>query len=106
MSDMPLRTVEFHRLAQRELEKAKRWYRRHGGSQRVLRFLQALDHVLQQISTSAELGSPYLQRFRWMRMKRFPYLLYYEIRDPQPVLVYATAHAQRRLGYWLRRVRP
>jgi hypothetical protein len=46
------------------------------------------------------------QRYRWMRVKRFPYLLYYEIRDPQPVLIYAIAHGRRRPAYWMRRKPP
>jgi len=33
-------------------------------------------------------------------------LLFYEVRDPQPVLIYALAHVRRRSGYWLRRIRP
>jgi hypothetical protein len=102
---MPIRVTEIHPLAQRELKKAERWYRRQG-ARRGQRFLQAVDDVIQRIATSAEQGAPYLQRFRWMQMKRFPYLLYYEIRDPLPVLIYACAHARRRLGYWLRRARP
>jgi hypothetical protein len=38
-----------------------------------------------------------------MRLHRFPYLLYYEIRDPHPVLIYAATHSSGRSGYWLRR---
>lgn len=102
---MPIRVTEIHPLARRELKKAERWYRRQG-ARAVQRFLQAVDDVIQRISTNAELGSPYLQRFRWVQAKRFPYLFYYEIRDPLPVLIYASAHARRRLGYWLRRAGP
>lgn len=102
---MPTRGTEFHPLARRELKEAERRYRRYG-SRTVQRFLQAADDVIQRIATNAELGSPYLQRFRWMQVKRYPYLFYYEIRDPLPVLIYANAHARRRLGYWLRRTRP
>jgi mRNA-degrading endonuclease RelE of RelBE toxin-antitoxin system len=102
---MPIRAIEFHPLARRELKKAERGYRRYS-SRTVQRFLQAVDEMLQRIATNAELGSPYRQRFRWMQLKRYPYILYYEVRDPLPVLIYANAHARRRLGYWLRRARP
>lgn len=102
---MPIRVTDIHPLAARELKKAERWYRQYG-SRPAQRFLQAVDEVIRRIATNAELGSPYLHRFRWMQLKRFPYFLYYEIRDPLPVLIYANAHAQRRLGYWLRRARP
>jgi plasmid stabilization system protein ParE len=102
---MVLRAVEFHHLAERELEQARRWYRRRGPAP-AQRFLQAVDEVIQRIASAAEQGSPYQQRFRWMKLKRFPYLLHYEIRDPQPVLIYAVAHERRRPGYWKRRARP
>jgi plasmid stabilization system protein ParE len=70
------------------------------------RFRQAVDRVVQRIAATAEQGAPFRQQFRWLRLQRFPYLFYYEIRDPQPVLIYAVAHARRRPGYWLRRTRP
>jgi plasmid stabilization system protein ParE len=62
--------------------------------------------VAQRIATSAELGTPYRQLYRWMRLLRFPYLFYYEIRDSQTVLIYAVAHGRRRQGYWQRRTSP
>jgi len=102
---MTLRAVEFDPRADRELDAAKRWYRRHGLAP-AHRFLLAVDQILQRIATGAEQGSPYQQRFRWMQVKRFPYLFYYEIRDPLPVLIYAVAHARRRPGYWKRRAPP
>jgi plasmid stabilization system protein ParE len=102
---MPPRVVELHRLAGRELRKARRWYERRSSAS-ARRFQGAVGQVMQQIAAAAELGSPFQQRFRWMQVKRFPYLLYYEIRDPHPVWVYAVAHVRRRPGYWLRRVPP
>jgi hypothetical protein len=41
-----------------------------------------------------------------MRLRRYPYLLYYARTDPAQVTVFAVAHASRRPGYWLRRARP
>jgi plasmid stabilization system protein ParE len=102
---MPLRVVEYHRLAGGELHAAERWYRRRSLAA-VRRFQQAVNEVIQRIAAAAEQGSPFLQRFRWMQVKRFPYLIYYEIRDPRPVLIYAAAHVRRRPNYWLRRTRP
>lgn len=102
---MPFRAVEFHRLAKRELHEARRRYRRRSPAT-AQRFQQAANQVFQQIAYNAELGAPYQQRFRWMLVKRFPYLLYYEIRDPLPVMIYAVAHARRRPNYWLRRTGP
>ncbi|HKI37123.1 MAG TPA: hypothetical protein VKA46_35040 [Gemmataceae bacterium] len=39
-----------------------------------------------------------------MRVRRFQYVLYYEIIDPSRVRVFAVAHTRRRPGYWLRRL--
>lgn len=102
---MPVRTVEFHPLAERELASAQRWYHRRSPST-AHRFLQAVDQVIQRMADAAEQGSPYQQDFRWMRVKRFPYVFYYEIQDPHRLVVYAVAHSSRRPGYWRRRQRP
>jgi hypothetical protein len=48
-------------------------------------------------------GALFRGTFRWMRTRRFPYLLFYEVVDSSVIRVYAVAHARRRLGYWLRR---
>jgi plasmid stabilization system protein ParE len=102
---MVVRAVDIHPLALRELRAAYRWYARRSPTA-VQRFRVAVNRVIQRIATAAEQGSPYRQRYRWLRLPRFPYLLFYEIRDPQPVLIYAVAHAGRRQGYWLRRPPP
>jgi plasmid stabilization system protein ParE len=102
---MAVRAVEIHPRAAEELRAAYRWYARRSPAT-AGRFQQAVDHVVGRITTAAEQGSPFRQRYRWMRLRRFPYLIYYEVRDPQPVLIYAAAHAGRRPGYWLRRTRP
>jgi hypothetical protein len=47
----------------------------------------------------------YRERFRWMRLRKFPFVIYYELRDPALVRIVAVAHAKRRPGYWLRRAR-
>jgi plasmid stabilization system protein ParE len=99
---MPVRVVDIHPLAAQELRAAYRWYRRRGAAS-APRFGAAVNGLFQRLATAAEQGSPYGHRYRWMRLGRFPYVVYYEIRDPQPVLIYAVAHARRRPGYWLRR---
>jgi plasmid stabilization system protein ParE len=102
---MNVRAVDIHPLALNELRAADRWY-----SQRSLfasqRFRLAVNRLVQRIAQAAQQGTPFRQRYYWRRLYRFPYLFYYEIRDPKPVLIYAVAHSRRRPGYWLRRVRP
>ena len=102
---MAVRLVDVHSLAVRELQRTHGWYARRSPSA-AQRFQQAMQAVVQRIAAAAEQGSPYRHRYRWPRLKGFPFLVYYEIRDPQPVLIYAVAHARRRPGYWLRRTRP
>jgi len=102
---MAIRAVDIHPLALKELRAAYRSYTRRS-PRAAQRFRLAVDRVIQRIASAAEQGSPYRQRYRWMRPHRFPYLLYYEIHDPQPVLIYAVAHSRRRSGYWLRRTWP
>src|SRR5262244_1372375 len=99
---MALRAVDFHPLAVREAQAAYRWYARRSPAT-AQRFQQALARAVQRIETGAEQGTPYRQHYRWVPLHRFPYLLYYEIRGPHSVLVYAVAHARRRPGYWTRR---
>ena len=99
---MPVRAVDIHPLAAQEARTASRRYARHRPA-KAGRFQAAVYAVLQRVAVAAEQGSPFGQHFRWMRVRKFPYLVYYEIRDPQPVLLYAVVHSSCRPGYWLRR---
>ena len=102
---MPMRSVDIHALAEQELRSAYRWYR--GRSQAAAgRFQRAVQNTVQRIMSAAEQGAPFGRHYRWLSLRRFPYAIYYQIRDPLPVLIYAAAHASRRPGYWLRRTRP
>ncbi len=102
---MPPRTVVLHSLAARELQTAYRWYARRSPAA-ARRFQAAVGRVVQRLETAAEQGTIFRQAYRWMPLRRYPYLVYYEIRDSSSVLVFAVAHAGRRPGYWLRRPRP
>jgi plasmid stabilization system protein ParE len=95
-------SVVFHRLAREEYRQALRWYARRGA---VLaqRFRQAVDQVVQAIAAAPAQGAVFRGPFRWMRTRRFPYVLYYRVLTPNQVMVLAVAHARRRPGYWLRR---
>ena len=102
---MPPYVVGYHPLAAREARSAFGRYARQN-PHAAQRFQAALNQVEQRIAAAPDQGAPYRGRFRWMQLRRFPYLLYYEILDPTQVIVYAVAHAHRRPGYWLRRTRP
>lgn len=96
-------TVIFHRLAASEFVAARRWYKRRDPALEV-RFIAAVEAAVQIIETTPNLGALFLKRYRWVRTRRFPYLLYYASHNSSTVIVYAVAHARRRLGYWDRRV--
>ena len=102
---MASHAVSFHPLATREARIASRWYARRSTAA-AQRFQLAVQQVAQQIGAAPDQGVPFRSRFRWMRVRRYSYMLYYEVLDPTQVLIYAVAHTSRRPGYWLRRTRP
>jgi plasmid stabilization system protein ParE len=105
MSQGPGIVVSFNRLAGREYLAARRWYARRSPAT-AQRFQDAIDDAVRWIAASPQAGSPFRGRFRWVRVARFPYLLYYEVVDPTHVVVWAVSHQRRRPGYWQRRAPP
>ncbi|MFW6125278.1 MAG: type II toxin-antitoxin system RelE/ParE family toxin [Pirellulales bacterium] len=97
--------VLFHRLAATEYIKARRWYAREGGDRVADRLRDEVDEAVKRIAGNPYLGSTFRKAYRWVRIHRFPYLLYYQILDESRVMILAVAHAARRPGYWLRRAR-
>jgi len=63
-----------------------------------------MDAAVARIATSPHTGSPCFGAYYWVRLRRFPYLIYYRVVTDSLILVYAVAHARRRPGYWLGRV--
>jgi hypothetical protein len=95
--------IIFHRLAAAEFVAARRWYRRVSPALEA-KFVAAIDAAAQIIESTPKLGALFLKRYRWLRTHGFPYLLYYAPSDGSSTpVVFAMAHARRRLGYWLRR---
>jgi plasmid stabilization system protein ParE len=95
--------VSFHRLAAAEYVAARRWYARRSPAAEA-RFVGAVQAEVQQIAANPGAGSPSVGRCRWVKVRRYPYLLHYEQTGPTTAEVYALAHARRRPGYWTRRV--
>ncbi len=96
--------VVFHRLATREYVTARRWYARRSPTAEA-RFVAAVQAAVRLIDANPSVGSPLRGPYRWVRVRRYPYLLHYEQAGPTTAQVYAVAHARRRPGYWLRRAR-
>lgn len=95
--------VMFHRLASKEYREARRRYAKQGGPRLSDRFRDEVGQAVQRIAESPESWPSFRENYRWVRLHRFPYLLYYHVLSPSRVLVLAVAHASRRPGYWLRR---
>lgn len=96
--------VIFDRMASREYLRARRWYASRADERIAEGFTHELNRILVRIAENpAAAGTEFRQRYRWVRLRRFPYLVYYRIASPDIVVVLAVAHKRRRLGYWLRR---
>lgn len=96
--------VELHPEAVLELAEASEWYdaRRDGLGEDFER------EVWKGVSRIGSL--PYAcppwrfdPRYRFARLKRFPYMLPYAIIDESAAMVLAVAHERRQSGYWLSR---
>lgn len=95
--------VRFHRLAIREYEETRDWYegRREGLGES---FTDEVDRAIARIAKSPTRWPVVFVKFRRVRLRRFPYYLYYHVVDASRALVLAVAHARRRPGYWRRRL--
>jgi hypothetical protein len=95
--------VRFHRLAAREYEEARNWYERRRAGLGP-EFANETDRAIARIAKYPNRWPIYFERFRRVRLRRFPYSLYYFVVGSSRVLVLAVAHARRRPGYWRRRL--
>jgi plasmid stabilization system protein ParE len=94
--------IYYHRLALQELIEARRWYANQ--SPRVeRRFIVAVENGVRRIQAGPDAGTLFRAPYRWVRLRRFPYLLYYGTIGTGIIEVFAVAHGSRRLGYWLGR---
>jgi plasmid stabilization system protein ParE len=96
------REVLFHHLALQEYLNARDWYSKRNLTA-ANQFQSAIKRVIQQIEQFPAAGSPFGPQYRWMRTRRFPYVIYYEMVTEQRIVIMAVAHRSRRQGYWLRR---
>jgi plasmid stabilization system protein ParE len=94
--------VRFHRLAAQEYREARAWYE-HRRSGLGDSFITEIDRAVAWVANQPERWPVFRDRFRRVRLRRFPYALYYRVVDPTQVIVLAVAHNRRRPGYWLRR---
>jgi plasmid stabilization system protein ParE len=97
--------IRFHRLALREAQKAYRWYARRS-AQAASDFQDEVDRAVQRIAATPNRWPVYQGPDRFVRVRHFPYVLYYRIVDPTRVSILAVTHTSRRPGYWRRRKGP
>jgi plasmid stabilization system protein ParE len=95
---MPIE-LQFHPEAREEYLDAVAWYLTHSNT--IARaFQQEVDKALEQIRSGPARWPVFEGQVRWIRLHRFPYVLYYEGASTGLVNILAVAHARRRPGYW------
>jgi toxin ParE1/3/4 len=94
--------IEFHRLALKEFDEACKWYSERSADAR-LKFKAAVDAAVQRISSDPTLLPRYSDKYQWVRVQRFKYIVVFRPRSSNEIVVVAVAHTSRRPGYWRRR---
>ena len=94
-------TVRFHRLATEEYLKAFDKYALIS-LELAQSFKDEINKAVEKIANNPHSWPEFGRTFRWVRTRRFPYLLYYQIQN-ESVEVLAVSHSRRRLGYWKKR---
>jgi plasmid stabilization system protein ParE len=100
--------MAFHSLrwmaeAEAELRDALDWYDARSAVA-ASEFLEDLGSALTQIESNAARGSPHLKGTRRRILQKFPFSVVYRATTPQPQII-AIAHAKRRPGYWIKRLK-
>lgn len=96
--------VIFHRGAIAEYRQSIAHYRRQDVDA-ARRFVAAVEEGAARIEQDTFVSSPYFGPYYWLRVRRFPFLLYYRELTTSMTMIYAVAHARRRPGYRLGRTR-
>jgi plasmid stabilization system protein ParE len=95
-------TIDYHRLAAKELEAARRWYVSRS-LVAAADFEVALNRAVRSIETRANSLGILVGKYRSIRVQGFPYIIVFRPKSSTSVKVVAVAHTSRRPGYWLRR---
>jgi plasmid stabilization system protein ParE len=75
--------VVFHELAAKEYRSARRWYRKRSPAA-AEKFRIAMDEVVVQIAETPEQGVGFRKRYRWLRTRRFPYVVFTRSQAARP----------------------
>jgi len=85
--------VRFHLEADIELHKALEWY----SNQKVgleSEFMRCIDEAISRIQRNPEIFPLALRNVRKALVKRFPYVIYYEVGDDE-IMILAVFHVKR-----------
>jgi len=94
--------VDFHDLAVEEIGAARIWYEERNPSA-AARLLREIEGALDRAARMPEACPLFAEGYRWIKVRRFPYILVFELPSPEILKVIAVAHTSRRPGYWLDR---
>src|SRR5260370_34013677 len=72
------RAILLHRLATQDYLVGLRWYAERSGWS-AQKFRAAVGQTLARIARTPEQGATYRERFQWMRLRKFPFIIYYEV---------------------------
>lgn len=101
---MPHADVFLQRGAMSDYRRACRYYSKID-QQLTKRFRLAVNEAIEKIAEDPRQWPKYDERTRWVKVRKFRYVLYFQEIDPERMLVVAVAHGSRRPGYWKRRLR-
>ncbi len=85
--------------ALKELEDAALFYAERGGKELALTFLAEFRRIAAAALENPKAGSVREGATRRLVFRRFPYNLFYRVRE-QELRILAVAHQRRRPGYW------
>jgi plasmid stabilization system protein ParE len=91
-------TVQFHPLAERELNDAARFYEGQATGLGA-KFLNEIHRLLTLLAAYPGLGRPTARPLRTVRARRFPYSLVYQVIGDR-LVVLAVAPHRRQPRYW------
>jgi hypothetical protein len=66
--------IYYHRLALQDLVHARRWYASQS-ARTARRFMAAVDEAVRRIQAGTSAGVLFRAPYRWVKLRRFPYLL-------------------------------
>ena len=98
-----MKPVDHLAIVTLEMARAALWYERRepGLGERLLNAIREAESF---ISRNPSAGQPFRRGTRKWRVPGFPYTVIYK-EEPARIMVFAVAHAKRRPGYWVARLR-